>query len=237
MENLFFVLDTVYASDIRYFAGGQVMFEDEKRCPQCNSILPNMNETIKIALNHIGKQGFAEFLWNSHSYPIFRDDLIDEWFSSGLTGFTTKPVEIIGWFEKSKKPLPENIPSYKQIITTSNVELIEPEPIGKKCSRCGFIKYAFPKLGNHLPEGLRIKIDTWNGNDLFGLQGYQYTFCSSRVLEVTLQKKYKHISFINTANWNKWKSYDARIWTPDTHKAYVDEYLIRNYKDLEKCSD
>lgn len=238
MNNAFYVLDTVYASDIRLFAGGQVISGTETRCSVCNSMLPLENkEPIRVALSHLGKQGFAEYLWNSHSLPIFRADLVDLWLEAGLSGFITKPVQITGWFEARNRPIPETIPIYYYLITTSYIKLVEPPPEGEICNKCGFTKYRFPKIGNRLPYGLSINHNTWDGTDFFGLVGYTWIFCSCRVLEVTLPKRYKHIAFIHTSNWNKWEPFDIEKWTPKAYDEYVENFLIRRTSDLKKnCS-
>ena len=174
MEELFYVLDTIYASNIRFFAGGQIISESEARCPVCHSLISSSGtKTIKVALNHLGKQGFAEYLWNSHSLPLFRADLINLWQGAGLSGFRTEPVEIIGWFGSGNQPSLESIPNYYSLITTSYVQLVEPLP-EDECKQCGFIRYSFTRIGNHLPNGLRINLRTWDGADFFGLIGYPF---------------------------------------------------------------
>jgi len=228
MEDSFYVLDTLYASNTHFFAGGQVIAGIETRCPSCNSLFPLQERgTINIAINHLGKKGFVEYLWNSHTLPIFRIDLINLWLEAGLSGFITKPVQIIGWFRNSKRPLPDTIPSYRCLIPISHVQLTEPSPEGEKCILCGFTKYNFPKIGNYLSNGLHIGMSTWNGADFFGLIGYPWIFCSNQVLEITLPKRYKHISFIHVYNWNKWEPFDINKWTSKAYYNYINNFLIR----------
>jgi hypothetical protein len=198
MSKPFYILDTIHASDIRLFSGGQVVTGYETRCPECYSIFPlRVEGRISIGLNHLGRQGFVEYLWNSNLLPIFRNDLIKIWLDSGITGFQPKPVDIISWYKNKKRPLPENIPSYNCLVPTTFTELIEPLPVTKKCLRCGFVKYNFPAVGSHLPDGIHLDLSTWSGADIFGLIGYGYIFCSERVLDVTLPMLYKHIAFWN----------------------------------------
>jgi hypothetical protein len=228
MNDNFYVLDIIHPSDYKLFAGGQVLAGDEKRCPICKSWLFVEEEgNIEIALNYLGKRGFCEYLWNSSLLPIFCEDLINHWLVAGLTGFTTKPVQIVGWNMMSKRTKPVNSPNYKCLIPTSNVKLIEPLPITERCSQCGFIEYNFPKVGSYLPKGIQINQDNLGGTDFFGLIGYNLIFCSEKVLKVTLPKLYKQIAFVKIENWCKWESYNPRKWTLKEYKNYRDKFIIR----------
>jgi hypothetical protein len=228
MNSQFFILDTVYCSDIRLFAGGQVFSAVERRCTGCNRVLSLLErDTVKIGLCHLGKQGFVEYLWNSHSLPIFRSDLIGLWLEAGLTGFLTKPIQITGWYRTGGRPLPALIPTYSMLIPSSHVQLVEPSPEGERCSQCGFLGYGFPKTGNHLANGLQIDLKSWDGSDFFGLIGYPWIFCSYRVLEVTLDLKFKHIAFIPSSQWNSWEPYHTSKWTPLGYHNYIESFLIR----------
>jgi hypothetical protein len=229
MNNNYYVLDTVFASNTRFFAGGQVIEGSEEICPDCKSVLPlQPGRKVRITLDHIGRQGFVEYLWNSHSLPIFRSDVIRFWQDVGLSGFLTRPVEIIAWSTANKRNFPERIPDYYCIIPTSHVRLIEPHPQEEeKCDYCGFIKYAFPRVGIYLPNGLHFDLNTLNSNDFFGLIGYKYVFCSERVLEFTLPRKYKHIAFVPISKWCSWEPFDIKKWTPEDYYEYIESFLIR----------
>jgi hypothetical protein len=235
MEKQFYVLDTIFASDIRYFAGGQVIWGIGSRCPVCSSMIPlQSEEPVKIALNHLGQQGFAEYLWNSHSLPIFRSDIIEFWKSEGFTGFKTKPIQITGWYGRSRVPIPKAIPLYYQLIPVSYIQLIEPSPRGEKCIVCGFVRYGFPETGNHLANGLRFNQNTWDGKDFFGLVGYPMVFCNCRVLEKSLPRRYRHIAYINMSKFNVWETFDIKKWTPKEYSNYLENFLIRKEIDLKR---
>jgi hypothetical protein len=234
MEEQFYVLDTIDACGLRLCAGGQCVNVRRQRCLVCGVPTETSEPPeIEIKLNHLGRHGFAEHLWNSHSLPIFRQDLIERWQGAALTGFELKPVRIVGWYEKPRKPLPGNIPTYYRLVTTSKVRLVEPPPLGDPCPKCGSIQYAFPKLGTHLPNGVSIDPASWDGSDFFGLAHYVFIFCTRRAATVTLEAGYnKHIAFVRAEDWSRWEEFDFREWTPEAHWQHVQSFLIRRVGDL-----
>jgi len=198
-------------------------------------VFPETSEPseIEIGLNHLGRRGFAEYLWNSHSLPILRQDLIERWQDASLTGFELKPVRIVEWYQKPRKPLPENIPVYYRLVTKNRVRLIEPPPLGSPCQECGFIQYAFPKLGTYLPNGLRVDTASWDGSDFFGLAHYVFVFCTRRVAEVTLRAGFnRHITFVRLQDWSRWGDFNVRGWTSEAYEQHVESFLIRRVEDL-----
>ncbi len=232
MEQLY-ILNNISGSNRSLFAGGQWVNDSTQRCPSCGAFdVRSEPSEIQIALNHVGRQGFVEYLWNSHSLPIFRQDLIDLWQERGLTGFGLKPVRIVGWYDQPRRSLPANIPSYHRVVATSFVRLIEPAPV-TSCHACGFVSYGFPKVGTHLSSGLRIDPESWNGTDLSGLMGYVFLFCTRRTAAVTLDAGFsKHISFVRTQDWGTWEQLDVRKWTPEAYRQYREGFLIRRSSDL-----
>lgn len=234
MEQQFYKFDN-YPCDLRLYAGGQFVNDTSQRCLVCGVFTETSEPSeIEIGLNHLGRHGFAEHLWNSHSLPIFRQDLIERWQGAGLTGFELKPVRIVRWYEKPRKPLPENIPTYYRLVTTSKARLIEPPPLGDPCPECGFVQYAFPEVGTHLPNGLCIDPASWDGVDFFGLMHYNYVFCTRRAAATTLEAGYnKHIAFVRVEDYGRWEEYDFRTWTPEAHWQHVQSFLIRRVEDLD----
>src|SRR6266498_291744 len=158
-----------YATSHRLYAGGQWVNDSRSKCSGCD-VFDESSEpkVIQIALNHLGRRGFVEQVWNSHSLPIIREDLIDLWQQNHLTGLDTKPVSIVGWFEGHRRLLPRSIPNYFRLITTSKVRLITPKPRGSPCRRCGFVEYDFPKTGTHLRNGIQIDQASWDEADFCG---------------------------------------------------------------------
>lgn len=234
MPEQFYMLDKTHASDLRLYAGGQWVNYTRERCPVCK-VFPESAEPseIEIALDHLGRRGFVEYLWNSHSAPIFHQDLINLWRNAGLTGFGVKPVRIVGWHEKPRKPLPTNIPTYYWLTTKSKSRLSEPPPSSDPCPVCGYIEYAFPKVGTHLPNGLRMDPTSWDGSDFFGLAQYAFVFCTRRVAEITLKAGYnQHIAFVRLEDFGRWDDFDVRKWTPRAHREHVESFLIRRPEDL-----
>lgn len=230
----FYVLDDIDASDYRSHAGGQWMNDTRERCLSC-SVFSEASEPreIEIALNHLGRCGFTEHLWNSHSLPIFRQDLIELWRSRGLTGFGVKPVRIVGWYNKPRKPLPEDIPTYYRLTTTSKARLSTPAPLGGPCPNCDFVKYAFAEVGTHLPNGLAVDPTSWDGADFFGLAQYEFVFCTWRAAEITLEARYnRHIAFVRVEDYGRWEEVDVRKWTPRAYHEHIESFLIRRAQDL-----
>jgi len=231
----FYVLDTIEANDLRLFAGGQWVNDTRERCPACGAFRDDTEPPeIQIALNHIGRRGFAEFLWNSHGLPLFRQDLVDCWREARLTGFELRPVHIIGWYDSPRRSLAPVIPAYWRLIPVSKVQLSEPPPVEGQCSVCGFVKYAFPELGSHLPHGIRIDRQTWDGSDFCGIAGYgAFLFCSRRAAEVSLGTgPSRHIAFVSEGDYRRWDEFNIREWTTKTYQEYVEDFLIRKVKDL-----
>jgi hypothetical protein len=232
MKAEFYVLDTTDAAAYRLYAGGQCVNCTLQRCRPCGVLTetPEPPE-IEIALNHLGRQGFTEHLWGF--YPMFRQDLIELWRNTGLTGFETRPVHIVGWHESPRKPLPTKIPTYHRLITTSRVRLTEPKVMKGPCPVCGFIEYKFPKTGTHLRNGLRADPSSWDGSDFFGLLHYDFVFCTRRVAEVTLKARHnRHIAFVRMENWERWDEFDVRKWTPKAYQEHIESFLIRKLEDL-----
>jgi hypothetical protein len=228
----FYVLDMTNASDHQLYAGGQCVNDTSQHCPACGVLTDTSGSPeIKVALSHLGRQGFAEHLWGCH--PIFRRDLIEAWKGANLTGFDVRPAWVVGWYQKPRKPLPENIPSYYWLITTSKVRLVEPKAVGGPCPVCGFIEYKFPKTSNHLRHGLRIDSASWDGADIFGLKQYEFIFCTRRVAEVTLKAGYnRHIAFVRLEDYRQWDDFDVRKWTLKAYRKHVESFLIRRPEDL-----
>lgn len=231
MNTQFYVIETNYASDIRFFAGGQVVNDSFRRCAECNAILPlERTGLIKISLDHKGRSGFTEYLWNS-SLLILREDVVQLWTNNGITGFTVYPVEIIDQKRSPRRMLQENILTYKYVKPVSYVKLIEPPQVSSKCGTCGFIKYGFPKTDIYLPNGIQIDKKSWDGSDIFGLLGYGLLFCSERVLDITLPLLYKHIAFVRDSKWSTWEPVDVSKWTPASYNGYIESFLIRKPED------
>ena len=230
----FYKLDTVLASNYRLFAGGQWINDSRRPCYGCG-VLDEVTEpsTIEIALNHLGRRGFVEQLWNSHSLHILRQDLINVWVSNGLTGFEVKPVAIVGWFGKPSRDLPKHIPSYARLVTRSKVRLVDPPPRSVTCPECGFTEYAFPKIGVHLPNGIRLDETSWDGADIFGVRNYEFVFFSRRAAELTLRSGFSQtISFVRLENWGRWQEFDIRKWDVKGYRKYLGRFLIRKPEDL-----
>jgi len=234
MAEQFFVLDHIQASDYRLFAGGQWVNDTTQRCSVCGVFTDSSEPaTLEIALNHVGRRGFVEYLWNSHSMPIFRHDVVDLWYNEGLTGFKIKPVRIVGWYEKPQKPLPADIPVYYGLTTKSKSRLNEPLPLSDSCPACGYVRYAFPEVGFYLPDGLSIDQSSWDGSDFFGLAQYRFVFCTRRAAETTLRAGYnRHIAFVRVENWCRWKEFNVREWTPQKYREYIESFLIRRPEKL-----
>lgn len=233
MREQFYVLDHMI-EDWRLYAGGQFVNDTSERCPVCKVFTESSEPPeIEIALNHLGRHGFVEELWNSHSLPIFRYDLVDLWQHTGLTGFTVKPIRIVGWYEKRRRLLPEGIPTYYRLVTTSKARLNEPPPVSGPCPACGYIEYAFPKIGTHLPNGLRIDLASWDGSDFFGLAQYNFVFCTRRAAEITLRAGYnRHICFVRVEDHGRWEEFNVREWTPKEYRKYLESFRIRQVEDL-----
>jgi hypothetical protein len=165
--------------------------------------------------------------------PIFRHDLIELWRRKGLGGLEIKPVRIGGWYNNPRKSLPEGFPTYARLVTTSKVRLSEPPPLTDPCPVCGFVKYAFPKIGNQLPNGVQVDPASWDGSDFCGLVNYVFVFCTRRVAEVTLDAGYNlHTAFVRAENWGRWEEFDVRKWTSKAWLEYQESFLIRHAEDL-----
>lgn len=227
----FYLLNTYLGMDSKRYAGGQYINDPADRCPICNTFAdpsdPAVPEAI-IALDHLGRLGFTESLWSF--IPIFRQDVFDMWEQLHLTGYITRKVHLIDKRRHHTKPLPKDIPSYAQLIPTSHVRLAEPPPVGDACPRCGFTEYAFPKLRMHLDHGIRIEPSTWDGADIFRVNGYGYIFCTRRVAEATLKAGFnQRVVFIKVENWSRW---DDSKWTMADYDRYVESFLIRKVEEL-----
>ena len=220
--------------DSKRYAGGQYINDPAKRCPICNTFVnssaPAVPEAI-IALDHLGQLGFTESLWAS--IPIFRQDIFDIWEQLHLTGYITRKVHLIDRRRDRTKPLPKDIPAYAQLIPTSYVRLAEPPPIREACPSCGFTEYAFPRVGTHLDNGMRIEPSTWDGSDIFGMTGYGFVFCTRRVAEAMLKARFnQRIVFIKVENWCRWEEYSFDRWTISDYHKHVESFLIRRVEDL-----
>lgn len=228
----FYILDTGLGADWKLYAGGQAIVKPIVRCPVCNWPLDDGGPAeIHVALDHIGRQGFTEHLWSG--VPIFRADLVGMWEEAGLSGFAVRKVKIVTWHNRPRKPLPENIPGYLQLVPTSRVRLLEPPPIESPCPQCGVVEYAFPKVGNHLENGIRIDPSSWDGSDFFSLTGYGFVFCTRRVAEVTLRAGFnRRIVFAKVDDYDRWEEFDYDKWTPTAYREYLEQYLIRRVEDL-----
>jgi hypothetical protein len=234
MKNQFFVCELSYGSNHKMSAGGQYVNDASMRCSACGAFLRSFGSPeINIELNHIGKWGFTEYLWNSHSLPIFRGDLIDLWQKSNFSGFEIRPIHITGWYKKQKRQLPPGIPSYYELIATCKVKLLEPKPLQEPCSKCGFVQYEFPKIGNHLTNGIQIDACSWDGQDFFTMAGYNFLFCTRQVVEVTIKAGYSsRIAFCKAENSGRWEEFNINKWDPKSYRAYIEKFLVRNIENV-----
>ena len=158
MADGLYVFETTSASDSRLYAGGQWVNDKQQRCSSCGFFIHSSEQSeIEIALNHLGRHGFAEYLWNSHSLPIFREDLVELWQSQCLTGFQLKPVRIVGWYGSPSKPLPQVIPRYFWLTPTSQVCLIDPAPLGESLHDLWLSEVWFPAARKPSTERTRYR--------------------------------------------------------------------------------
>lgn len=213
------------------YAGGQWVnwpTDQSAFCPHCNMPkLAAQPAEYHIELNYVGRKGFIEVLWNSHGLPIFRSDVIDLWQSKGFTGFDVRPVKIVGWRGK-KQPLPKNIPKYYRLLVTGRAMLRLP-PTQSICPVCGFRKYDFDRrVGIHVDE------PSWDGSDIFTLQGYEFVLCTKQVAEVTLQAGYRNIAFVRAEQWDTWEQFDIAKWDIKEWRKMFDAYFIRGVEDLRE---
>ncbi len=229
MDDLY-VFNMNYAAYHKYYAGGQAI-NSGGRCQSCN-VLKNPENPVEISLNHLGIRGFVEYLWNSHGLKIFRQDLVELWKGNDFSGYEVDSIKIVGWYEKPKKELPEQIPSYFRLTPTSWVRLLEPESLTSPCPVCGFVNYDFPN-SDPLPNGIQVDLATWDGSDFFGMKGYVHLFCTRPVVEATLEAGYsKHIAFNRLKDYASWENYHHERWTFEDHEEYLESFLIRSVDDL-----
>lgn len=222
------------AADIRLYAGGQAVNVDLIECEHCGRNYWHVPDVVEVQLDHLGKRGFVESLWNSGLLRIFREDLFELWKRRGLSGLERKPVKIASWSRKPNKPLPPSIPKYYVLTPQNRVRLNRPILTGPICPVCGIGDYAFPRLGSHLVSGIEIDQTQWDGSDFFGLAGYTLLFCSRRAAELTLASGFnRHIVFIKPEDYHRWEDFDVRKgWTAKAHEQHVESFLIRDAKYL-----
>jgi hypothetical protein len=232
--NQFYVLENYIGMDTKRYAGGQYTNRPTERCLICNTFVDLSNPIVPeavIALDHLGRLGFTESLWAS--IPVFRQDVFGLLEQSHVTGYVARRVHLIDRRKDRSQPLPKDIPSYAQLVPTSYVRLAEPPPIREACPRCGFIKYAFPEVGTHLDNGMRIDPSTWDGADIFCVRGYGFVFCTRRVAEAMLKAGFnQRVVFIKMENWCRWEEFSFSKWSIADHDQHVESFLIRRVEDL-----
>ena len=230
----FYVIDTVHAADKRLFAGGQVLNDNFGKCAKCGSRRLPEQGSFLVSLDHLGRRGFVEHLWNSDGLPVFREDLFALWKSHGLSGYDRWPVTITSSHMKTGRGSPISAPNYYVLVAAATVILTMPPRREPPCDECGAATYAFPPVGSHLPHGIQIDESSWDGSDFFSVAGYNFLFCSRRAAEVTLMNSPgRHITFIRHENYRRWEDFDVRKgWTAKAYEQHVEGFLIRDIKDL-----
>ncbi len=234
MSRFYVVAGMSLAADTRLYAGGQAVNVDIAQCEHCGRKYWHVPDIVEVQLDHLGKRGFVESLWNSALLPIFREDLFELWERHRLTGLGRKPVTIAAWYRESNKPMPPSIPKYHVLTPQSAVRLNRPSLKRATCPVCGIGDYDFPLLSNHLASGIEIDEASWDGSDFFGLAGYRHLYCSRRAAEVTLASgPYRHFVFISQENFHRWEDFDIRKgWTAKAYEQHVESFLVRDIKDL-----
>lgn len=229
-----YVIDTVHAADKRLFAGGQVLNDTFGKCATCGRRRPTKQGDFLVGLEHLGRRGFVEHLWNSDGLPIFREDLFALWESHGLSGYDRWPVTISRSLLKTGCGSPISAPNYDVLVAAATVAFTIPPRREPPCVECGAATYDFPPVGSHLPHGIQIEESSWDGSDFFGVAGYNLLFCSRRVAEVTLMSApVRHIAFIRHENYRRWEEFDIRKgWTAKAYEKHVESFLVRDIKDL-----
>jgi len=221
----------------KLIAGGQTISKSIVRCSSCNSIIEENDGSIDISiwLDYLGKLGFSPFLWNSGLYTILRQDVVDVWKKAEITGYETGKVSIYGWYNQKNKSLPPEIPAYYHINPTSRVTLSEPKTLNNPCSICGFQEYDFPKLKNHLQNGLQVDLQSWNSSDINYVDRYKFVICSEKVVRATLEAKLgKYLPFVQMEKYCTWEEFNIQKWKPKDYDKYYEGFLIRKIEDLEK---
>lgn len=234
MPEFYVVAGMSLAADIRLYAGGQAVNVNLVKCEHCGDSHWHVPDIVEVELDHLGKRGFVESLWNSGLLRIFREDLFELWERRGLSGLDRRPVKIASWSRKPNKPLPPSIPNYYVLTPKNRVRLNRPNLTGPICPVCGIGHYAFPRLGSHLVSGIEVDRTSWDGSDFFGPAGYSFFFCSRRAAELTLASGFnRHIVFIKPEDYHRWEDFDVRKgWTAKAHKQHVESFLIRDAKEL-----
>jgi hypothetical protein len=237
MKTQFFVTMFDSVKNYKLIAGGQSIEDNFSYCPRCKSRIDNRltKKDLSIKLDHLGRLSFSPFLWNSGLHTIISDNVIDIWKKERVNGYEIGKVHISGWYSETQKPLPKEIPTYHNVVSTSFVQLLEPIKISSGCQLCGFQEYNFPKLKTYLPNGIQIDIDSWNGSDINTIYGYFLMICSEKVVQATLNAGYgKFLPFIRLDKYCTWEEFDIRKWKPNDYEKYYEGFLIRRIEDLEK---
>jgi hypothetical protein len=226
----FYVMAIILGREEHTAAGGRwVNPPTYVRCQACQRPVLAPPETVEIELERVGRAGFVEVLY---AFPakLFRNDVIAAWRASGFTGFSVRPVQIVGWAKgKEKRSLPDDIPTYWQLVLDSKAALGSP-PVIERCDACGFVQYADPGT-----SGLHVDASTWDGSSIFGIHGMDHVLCVREVAEVTLRSGFgKSIPFVSAELYRSWGPFSVAEWGDDV-KAYnqsVEGCLIRRVKDL-----
>jgi hypothetical protein len=201
----------------------------DNECPVCGKPVLEWPDEIEIELKRVGGAGFVEVL-PAGPLAIFRQDVIDLWRSAGFTGFTTRPVRILGFVKgKRRRALPAEIPQYQQLVPISKVAL-KKRPLVIRCPACGYTEY-----DSRQKTGLHVDVSTWDGSSIFGTDGTAHILCVREVAEVTLQAGLgKSIPFVRAEEWNTWEDYNVRNWGDDIDRYWKmrEQYIIRRVEDL-----
>jgi hypothetical protein len=223
------VLQIPYASDPRQYAGGQWQNDVRSRCPKCGLWLDStMPSHIIIRVDYLGRQGFTEYLWNSHSLPIFREDLVAHMQRNRFTGFVTYPVVLDLQKIPDSHRKRKEAPTYFLLAPKSYVELEVPEPYSPRCTECQLVQYKFPKIGSHLNHGIRVRSGSWDGADMCKVPSYGIEFMSVRAAVSMLDSGYaKHFCFVRPGDYCRWEEFDVRRWTSNSYKKHIESFLIR----------
>jgi hypothetical protein len=227
----FYVMDLVHNRDEFTIAGGIWANPPsyDNKCSICGKPVLEWPDEIEIELERVGRAGFVEVLavW---PVDIFRQDVINLWRSAGFSGFTTRPVRIVGFVKrKPKRALPAEIPQYWQLVVTSKVAL-KKRPLVIRCPACGYTQYdSSQKIGLH------VDVSTWDGSDIFGADGTAHILCVREVAEVTLRAGLgKSIPFVRAEESGTWEDYNVRNWGDDVdgYRKMREQYIIRRVEDL-----
>ncbi|MDA8066045.1 MAG: hypothetical protein M0031_11220 [Thermaerobacter sp.] len=133
----------------------------------------------------------ADFMWTWYYDCLITDRVRQLFEEAGLTGFTTRPVEVER-VKRLRKGTQANIPRLWELVVTGHAQAAKEMHIEReRCDACGYDRRL-----NDITTGIMIDASTWDGSDFFKIVDINYRLATEAVRKVITENQLINCSLV-----------------------------------------